>query len=110
MKQTLRLVTVQLFALLLLGTTLAQAQDRRVTGKVTTASDGMGLPGANVQVKGTTSGTVTDADGNFSLSVSGGNPVLIFSSIGFNRKEVAVGNQSTINVALEDDIKSLSEV
>ncbi len=68
MKKNLR-ATVQWMAciLLFLSSLATQAQDRRVTGKITTATDNTALPGANVQVKGTTVGTVTDADGNFAL-------------------------------------------
>ncbi|QRR03336.1 SusC/RagA family TonB-linked outer membrane protein [Dyadobacter sandarakinus] len=96
--------------LILLCSIGAQAQERRVTGKVTSSVDKMGLPGVNVQVKNTTTGTVTDADGNFTINVGTGNDVLVFSSIGFGKKEITVGNQSAINITLEDDVKSLSEV
>ena len=96
--------------LLVLNSALVQAQERRLTGKVTTSTDGQGLPGVNVQVQGTTVGTVTDADGQFAITVPGANSVLVISSIGFMKKEIAVGNQSTINVSLDDDVKSLSEV
>lgn len=96
--------------LLTLSSFLAQAQERRVTGKVMTSADGQGLPGVNVQVQGTNVGTVTDADGQFAISVPGANSVLVISSIGFMKKEVTVGNQSTISVSLDDDIKSLTEV
>ncbi|MBB5285147.1 TonB-linked SusC/RagA family outer membrane protein [Rhabdobacter roseus] len=95
---------------LVLSAVLAQAQERRVTGQITTSSENQGLPGANVQVKGTTIGTVTDADGNYSLTVPGNNAVLVFSSIGFMKQEVTVGSQSVINISLSDDVKSLSEV
>lgn len=96
------------FILLTVGSLVVQA--RRVTGKVTTSSDNQGLPGVNVQVRGTTVGTVTDAEGQFSLSVPGSNAVLVISSIGFIKKEITVGNQSTISIVLNDDVKSLSEV
>ncbi|WP_373330826.1 carboxypeptidase-like regulatory domain-containing protein [Salmonirosea aquatica] len=96
--------------LLTMSSFLAQAQERRLTGKVTTSTDGQGLPGVNVQVRGTTVGTVTDADGQFAINVPGENSVLVISSIGFMKKEITVGNQSTINVSLDDDVKSLSEV
>lgn len=111
MRQNVRLMARWVIGVLLtISSIAAQAQDRQVTGKVTTASDGMGLPGANVQVKGTTLGTVTDADGNYSVSVRSNDDILVISSIGFLKKEVVVGSQSTINVSLQDDIKSLSEV
>lgn len=98
------------FMLLTVGSLIVQAQERRITGKVTTSSDNQGLPGVNVQVRGTTVGTVTDAEGQFALSVPGSNAVLVISSIGFMKKEVSVGNKSTIDVLLDEDVKSLSEV
>lgn len=111
MRQNVRLMARWAVGVLLIfGSIAAQAQERRVTGKVTTGTDGMGLPGANVQVKGTTLGTVTDANGSFELNVRGNSDVLVISSIGYVKKEVTVGSQSIINVSLEDDIKSLSEV
>ncbi len=71
--------------------------------------DGSGLPGVNIVEKGTSNGTVSDVDGNFSVSV-GGNSVLVFSFVGYNSLEIAVGSQTTLNVILEADITSLSEV
>ncbi|MEM8565188.1 MAG: TonB-dependent receptor [Bacteroidota bacterium] len=84
-------------------------QDVTVTGKVTDAEDGSGLPGVNIQVKGTTSGTVTDFDGNYSISVSS-NAVLVFSFVGYAAQEIVVGNQSIIDVALGLDVTQLSEI
>ncbi|WP_238944386.1 SusC/RagA family TonB-linked outer membrane protein [Sandaracinomonas limnophila] len=85
------------------------AQDRMVSGKVSSSEDGSGIPGASVSIKGTSKGTTTDANGNFKISVSGSN-VLIFSSVGFNNQDVSVGNKSQINVSLSVDNKALSEV
>jgi len=68
------------------------------------------LPGANVLVKGTTVGTTTDATGAYTLTVSGENPILIFSFIGYTSKEVAVNNRTRIDVNLDPDVVSLSEV
>lgn len=79
-----------------------------VTGTVTDDA-GMPLPGANVVEKGTTNGTQTDFDGNFTLNVESG-ATLVFSYIGFQRKEVAVNGQSTINVTLAEDAAALDEV
>lgn len=93
---------------LFLITQVANAQ-KKVSGTVSDGSSGDGLPGATVQIKGTTRGTATDAMGKFMLDVST-NDVLVFSSIGFNFKEVTVGNQTVINVVLDSDSKSLSEV
>ena len=88
----------------------ALAQDRTVSGKVTDAETGDNLPGVNIIIKGTTVGTSTDASGNYSLSVSGDNAVLVFSFIGYLTAEAPIGNQSVINQTLQSDIKSLEEV
>jgi TonB-linked SusC/RagA family outer membrane protein len=101
----------KLFLLLvLLGSTgFAYAQERSVTGKITTAEDGKALPGANIQIKGTTKGTNSDADGNYHINVSD-DATLIFSFIGVESQEIPVGSQSTINVSLKADTKQLQEV
>lgn len=85
-------------------------QDLAVSGKVTSADDGTALPGVNVIVKGTTTGTVTDADGAYSLRVPSADAVLVFSAIGFTTTEITVGTQSTINLSMQIDVRSLSEV
>jgi TonB-linked SusC/RagA family outer membrane protein len=81
-----------------------------VSGKVTDQSDNSPLPGVNVLVKGTTTGTVTDIDGNYNLRIPDGNVVLLFSSIGYEQTEVTVGSQSIINVSLSPDISELEEI
>ena len=85
------------------------AQDRKITGKVTSAEDGSGLPGVTVSIKGTGKGTQTNVDGVYSVSVSG-SATLVFSFVGLNSQSVSVGNQSVINVALTTDARQLSEV
>lgn len=80
-----------------------------VTGKVTDDT-GTGLPGVSVLEKGTTNGTTTDANGDYSLTVSGTDATLTFSFIGYETKEVSVGDRSTIDISLASDIQSLSEV
>lgn len=85
-------------------------QGRMVRGRVTTADDGMGFPGVNIIVKGTTDGTVTDSDGNYALQVTAADAVLVFSSIGYKTTEVAVEGRSTIDLVMEPDVTSLSEV
>ena len=87
----------------------AWAQDRTLTGVVSNAADGTGLPGVSIVVKGQTRGTTTDQDGKYTLAVPA-NSTLIFSYIGFVRNEVAVGNSSVINVKLQEDDNSLNEV
>lgn len=83
---------------------------RTVTGRVTSSEDGSNLPGVNVVVKGTTTGTVTDADGAFTLAVPEGGETLVFTFIGLRSQEVPISGRSTIDVALEADVTQLSEV
>jgi len=85
------------------------AQDKKVSGKVTSAEDGSGLPGVTVQIKGTGKGTQSDVNGNYSLSVPS-SATLVFSFVGLNPQSVAVGNQTVINVKLATDSRQLSEV
>lgn len=94
--------------LLLLAPDSAHAQDRKVTGKIVTA-DGP-LPGASILLKGSNTGTSADGTGAFTINVRGANPVLVISAIGYKPQEVAVGNQSVLNVKLEDDVNALTEV
>ena len=68
------------------------------------------LPGVNVLVKGTTTGTVSDTDGRYSLSLPSGNSTLVFSFIGYADQEVAVGDRTEIDVSLVTDVTSLDEV
>lgn len=94
--------------LLLLAPDSAHAQDRKVTGKVE-AADGP-LPGATVLLKGSNIGISADATGAFTINVRGANPVLVISAIGYKSQEVAIGNQTVVNVRLEDDVNALTEV
>jgi TonB-linked SusC/RagA family outer membrane protein len=95
---------------LFLVSALAFAQGRKVTGTVTSGEDGMPIPGATVLVKGTTVGTATDLDGQFSLTVPADGKVLVFSFIGTATQEINVGQKSVIDVTLQPDVQSLSEV
>ena len=81
----------------------------KVTGKVTSADDGSGIPGVSVQIKGSSKGTQTDVDGNYAIEASS-NQTLVFSFVGMMAQEVSVGNKKIINVTLESDTKTLSEV
>lgn len=84
------------------------AQDRAISGKVTT-EDGSTLPGVNIAIKGTTKGTTTDADGGFKLSVAPSG-VLVVSSVGYTTQEVRVGNRSVVNISLQSNTSQLDEV
>ncbi len=81
-----------------------------VTGKVTESEKNELLAGVNVVIKGTTTGTATDANGAYSLQVPDPNATLVFSFIGYNLREVPLGGRSVVDVALEADVKSLNEV
>src|SRR5690349_21659144 len=83
-KQSGRYLLSLLLTLLLVGNGFATPlQDARVTGRVTSTEDGAGLPGVSVVVKGSQQGTITDVDGNYSISVPSNNAVLVFSFIGY---------------------------
>jgi TonB-linked SusC/RagA family outer membrane protein len=86
------------------------AADVTVTGKVTSADDNTPLPGVNVYLKGTQTGTITDGDGNYTLAVSDENGTLVFSYIGFTTQEVSIGGRTSINVVLQPSLESLQEV
>jgi TonB-linked SusC/RagA family outer membrane protein len=100
-----------LFALFLLCCTASMvvAQNVSVSGTVIDTNNDL-LIGVNVQVKGTTTGTVTDIDGKFSLSVPDNKSVLVFSYIGYLPQEITVGTQRTMNITLWEDLQSLDEV
>lgn len=85
------------------------AQGKKITGKVSSSDDGTGIPGVSVQVKGTSKGSQTDIEGNYSIEAPSGS-TLVFSFVGMNTQEVKLGNQSVVNVSLGADTKQLSEV
>lgn len=97
-----------LAVVMVFGAASAFAQ-QSVSGKVTSSDDGSGIPGVNILEKGTANGTVTDAEGNFTISV-GGNATLVFSFVGYATQEVSVGSQSSLNISLQSDVTALSEV
>lgn len=94
----------------MLGAITLLAQTRTITGKVTSADDGNALPGVNVVLKGTTTGTVTDPNGVYSITISSQSGVLIFSFLGFMSKEVILTVSNRVDVILESDIQHLEEV
>ncbi|HEY8935212.1 MAG TPA: TonB-dependent receptor [Cyclobacteriaceae bacterium] len=81
-----------------------------ITGKVTAIEDGNPMPGVNIVVKGSTTGTTTDSEGAYSIEVPDNNAVLVFSFIGYVTEEIVVGTQTAVNVSLVADITSLSEI
>ncbi|MEZ4914105.1 MAG: carboxypeptidase-like regulatory domain-containing protein [Chitinophagales bacterium] len=98
-----------LLILLLLGTLSSFAQDRNISGVVTDANSEP-LIGANVVVKGTTIGTITDLDGSYSLVLPSKYTTLVVSYVGYLEQEVTVGASNQVNVVLEEDAIGLSEV
>lgn len=86
-----------------------KALQQRVSGMATNQS-GLPLPGATVLIKGTNTGTVTDFDGRYNITVTNPENVLVFSFLGFETQEITVGNQRTINVSLKESISALDEV
>lgn len=97
-----------LWVLLLIGSQ-AYAQTRSVTGTVTGKDNGFPLPGVSVTVKGTSTGTQTDANGKFTVSASSG-ATLVFTYIGYAKQEATVGSATSIAISLEADQRALNEV
>ena len=106
MKQKVTLMLLAMFLFCALG---VKAQNgSQVTGKVI---DAMGeLPGVSIVVKGTTNGTTTDLEGNFTLSNVQSSDILQFSFIGYKTQEIKVGNQKTFNITMSEDAQALQEV
>ncbi len=82
----------------------------KISGKVTSAQDNSPLPAVSIKIKGTSSGTVTDASGNYSISLPNANAILVFSYTGFATLEVGADGRSTINVQLKEIASNLNEV
>lgn len=97
------------FLLTQLVTSLPANAQTTVRGRITDET-GAALPGVNVIVKNTTSGTTTDSDGNYTIQAADAGAVLVFSFIGYETKEVTVAGQSVVNIALSPSVESLSEV
>ncbi|WP_131537451.1 SusC/RagA family TonB-linked outer membrane protein [Pedobacter nototheniae] len=98
-----------LFILMFIAFT-AMAQDRTITGTVTSQDDKLPIPGVNVKVKGTQIGTSTDGNGKFTISVPSSSSILEFSYIGYAQQTKAVMGAGVINVVLVSDAKALNEV
>jgi len=92
------------------GSMEALAQSKQVSGKVSSSEDGLGIPGVNVLIQGSQTGTATDVNGDYSIQVSGDNPVLVFSYIGFQTVLDEVGNRSVIDLEMNPDASDLGEV
>jgi TonB-linked SusC/RagA family outer membrane protein len=103
-----KLLLVSLCFLLFIGQSYAQS--RTITGTVTAKDDGGPMPGVNVVVKGTTLGVTTGADGKYSINVPEANKTLVFSFVSYTTQQMTIGNNSVINVILEQNSKQLGEV
>lgn len=86
------------------------AQEKLVSGKITAKEDGLGIPGANISVQGSSKGTVSAVDGSYRINLGASENTLVFSFIGYVTQTVQVGERSTIDVVLEEDDKVLEEV
>jgi iron complex outermembrane receptor protein len=104
-----RTVSKYLAVFLVFASLGLQAQERTVSGKVTSSDDGSPIPGANILEIGTTNGAVTDGDGKFTLNV-GANATLSISFIGYKTTQIVVGTQTNIDVVLVSDVTALQEV
>ncbi|WP_234406667.1 SusC/RagA family TonB-linked outer membrane protein [Prolixibacter bellariivorans] len=100
---------VFMLTFLFLVATLGFAQERNVKGTVTSTEDGSPIPGVSISVKGTTTGTISDINGNYAVSVPD-NATLVFSFIGLKRQEIPVAGKSTINVQMENESLDVDEV
>ncbi|QSW87068.1 TonB-dependent receptor [Flavobacterium endoglycinae] len=108
-KTLLPFCTALFFSLFMIQSGFAQAQSQSVSGTVTSAVDGMGVPGATVAVEGSKNGAATDFDGNYKIEAKTGD-VLVFTFIGFKTQRVTVGTQKTINVTLQEETAELKEI
>ena len=102
-----RIVLIYVSFLFVLGTAWAQ---RTVSGIVTSDDGSGGIPGVNVILKGSTTGTTTDLDGNYRLSVPEEGGTLEFSFIGLSTQEVVIGARSVIDITKSEDVETLGEV
>jgi TonB-linked SusC/RagA family outer membrane protein len=92
------------------GVSFLQAQTVQITGTVSSADDGMPIPGASIQVKGTTIGVSTDLDGKYTLNVPQTATTLVFSFVGLKTQEIEIQGRSVINVTLATDALALDEI
>jgi len=106
MKQLFTLFAITMAVVL----STANAQERQISGKVTSSDDKQTVPGVSVTVKGTTVGTITDIDGNFKLSVPATAKTLVFTFVGMKTKEVDLDASNNIDVAMGTDVLKLDEV
>jgi TonB-linked SusC/RagA family outer membrane protein len=107
MKKILQLFFMSVLAM---STVSLYAQERTITGRVTATEDGQALPGVNVVLKGTTTGAVTDSDGNYRMVVPSSGGILVFTFIGLKTQEVPINNSTTLDIQMESDATQLGEI
>lgn len=98
-----------LMAAVLFCTYASAQQGRRITGRISVSTDGSPVQGASILVKGTRIGTSSDHNGNYALTISGNDPVLVISAVGYKAQEVSVGNKSVVDATLEESSETLKE-
>lgn len=103
-------ITTAAIVLSMLCVGVVSAQEKTVQGTVTDGATGQTLPGANITIEGTQTGTATDMEGQYEITVPGPDATLVFSFVGYQSQEVTVGDQTTINVTLQEDVGQLEEV
>jgi TonB-dependent SusC/RagA subfamily outer membrane receptor len=104
-----KIYTILIAVFCIIFTINVQAQEKSISGTVTSKSDGSSLPGVSIVVQGTTRGAETDFDGKYTIKASEGD-ILSFSFIGMKTKQVTVGTTNTIDVVLEEDSDQLDEI
>lgn len=106
MKNFLLISTLLLFGIL----QPVKAQSTKISGRITSSKDGSALPGVNIRIKDTNTGTITNSEGDFTLDLNTPEDILVISFIGYVTKEEVVGQRSTINIQLNEDAALLDEV
>jgi len=104
----MRKIILLLVSLLLAGAQMLQAQ-RTISGTIISADDRQGIPGATVMVRGTTTGTSTDINGRYTLSVPANATHLVFAFMGMTTQEIEIGGRTTVDVTMQSDIATLDE-
>ena len=94
----------------LIGTQLLAQQGNIVTGTITDSKTDEPLIGVTIMAEGTTTGTITDVNGKYSINVADANAILVFSSVGYVTEKITVGNNTTLSIKMAPDIKALEEV
>lgn len=109
-KKRMILYAVWINILLFCFSGFVHSQQITISGRVTDAASGMGIPGTNITVQGTTAGAISDADGNYTIIVPSGDAVLQFSFVGYIGQTIPVQGRTVINIIMEEDLISLDEL